>query len=196
MICQIANVHPLRIFALGLSCFIGVILLIFGNVPKDIPCFRGCIPCELSKSQAGYGCEFLKLGGRIPKDREFQFLANGPGLITGRISENNSAVMSCRIWLCLNGYLWTPSTTTDINGKYTFRVPYGEYKLTGYALKVPDRRSRYSAVSTDNDAKSVLNDQSLQIMNDIFIDSCINVTKSAIAKGPEIHLVAKTSVPR
>lgn len=61
-------------------------------------------------------------------------LAAGDGSIVGQIESNGVGVEGVRLRLALNGTVKSAWATTDTNGVYTIRVPFGEYRIDGYEL--------------------------------------------------------------
>ena len=63
-----------------------------------------------------------------------QKLSEGPGIITGKAIVDGEPCPGLKFSLALNGGVWSQWSTTDVNGKYTVKVPFGEYRIDGWKL--------------------------------------------------------------
>lgn len=61
-------------------------------------------------------------------------LAEGPGEIVGQARESDRPVVGLMLRLALNGSTMSPWATTDNQGTYVIRLPYGEYRIDGYEI--------------------------------------------------------------
>lgn len=68
------------------------------------------------------------------RDKRDNSLAQGPGEIIGQARENDRPVVGLKLHLALNGSVMSPWTTTNNQGSYFIRVPYGEYRIDGYEI--------------------------------------------------------------
>lgn len=70
-------------------------------------------------------------------------LTGGPGEIVGEATASGEPAVKLKLRLALNGSVMSQWATTDSNGKYTIKVPYGEYRIDGFEL---DRSSANSVL--------------------------------------------------
>lgn len=62
-------------------------------------------------------------------------LASGEGEIVGSISVDDVPKEGVRVRLALNGTVYSEWAKSGVDGRYTVRVPYGEYRIDGYELE-------------------------------------------------------------
>jgi hypothetical protein len=61
-------------------------------------------------------------------------LAEGDGEIIGSATASGEPVSGLKLRLALNGSVYSQWVTTDADGQYVVRVPFGEYKVDGFEL--------------------------------------------------------------
>lgn len=71
--------------------------------------------------------------GTYEHDRN-SMLAAGPGKLIGRITADGKPVQGLKLQLALNGAIFSQWGTSGADGHYEISVPYGKYRIDGYAL--------------------------------------------------------------
>lgn len=67
-------------------------------------------------------------------DKKDGTLAPGPGKIVGSVLINDNPIAGLKLRLALNGSVMSQWATSNDMGKYSIKVPYGQYKIDGFEL--------------------------------------------------------------
>jgi len=71
--------------------------------------------------------------GNFPTNKN-EVLTAGPGRIIGKALANGEPVEGLKLRLALNGSVMSQWATTNSNGQYEVKVPYGKYTVDGFSL--------------------------------------------------------------
>ncbi len=87
-------------------------------------------PPRIKEPKRFLGSPEIYSGGFL--DNRSGVLSGGSGEIVGHATLNNNPVSGLKLRLALNGSIMSQWATTDSEGTYSVRVPYGEYKIDGF----------------------------------------------------------------
>lgn len=164
-------------FGIGFVVVLGVFVKIYFD--SAIEPSSSNLPLETSNvPEIKISAKFLDSTGKSGNGfsaRDSSILSTGPGKITGKVLANDKPVEGLQFRLALNGTVESQFSTTDENGQYTVKVPYGTYRIDGYFLNM-DTAHKVLA--------GYINDPYMEFVSDEF-----KVDESHVGRGITLQFV-------